>query len=452
MQRRIAIAAVSQDWHKVRDLQQMLFLSYDAKMTAVQRVTSKQTKRTPGIDGLFWGDDETRFDAVNKLNYRSYKPSPFKRIYVPKENDKSRLRPLSVPIIFDRAMQGLFLLGVDPVVESYADAHAYGFRKHRSSLDVIRDAAECMNMTRGNTWVLVSDVHECFDHLSHEWILEHAPMSKNILRKILQCGYIHNNIHYPMKEGMPQGGVLSPVFTTLVLCGMEKVLKDKYPDEGIKIIRYVDDYLFTGNSKNIMEQVLVDLREFLVIRGLTLSESKTKIVHISEGFNFIGWHFVRNRQGLEISPSPEKSNDVLRRIADVITQGKRWDPEKLIFKLNDIICGWGCYHAYKCTPDWFIPLDNRISSMLWKWAELRHPDKNSHWILNMYWKNRIDSERIFGYGDVLLLRFEDIRIWEPEPLNLLKNPYIDIEYFRARQKQMHIPTSGCASELRQRVW
>ena len=452
MQRRIAIAAVSQDWHKVRDLQQMLFQSYDAKMTAVQRVTSKQTKRTPGIDGLFWSDDEMRFEAVDKLCYKSYNPFPFKRIYVPKENDKSRLRPLSVPIIFDRAMQGLFLLGVDPVVESYADAHAYGFRKHRSSLDVIRDAAECMNMTMGNTWVLVSDVHECFDHLSHEWILEHAPMSKKILRKILQCGYIHNNIHYSMNEGIPQGGVLSPVFTTLVLCGMEKVLHEKYPNEGIKIIRYVDDYLFTGSSKNMMEHVLIDLREFLEIRGLTISDSKTKIVHISEGFNFIGWHFVRNQQGLEISPSPEKSNDVLRRIADVINQGKRWDPEKLIFKLNDIVSGWGCYHAYKCTPDWFIPLDDKISSMLWKWAELRHPDKNSRWILNMYWKNHINSERVFGYGDMLLLRFEDVRIREPEPLNLLKNPYIDIEYFRARQKHIHVPTSGRTDELKQRMW
>lgn len=452
MQQKIAIAAVSKDWHKVRDLQKMLYHSRDAKMLAVQRVTSKRMKRTPGIDGLFWGENKTKFEAVERLCYQDYKPSPFKRIYVPKENDKSRLRPLSVPIIFDRAMQGLFLLGVDPVVESYADMHAYGFRKYRSSLDVIRDVVEGMNLTKGNTWVLVSDVHECFDHLSHEWILKHAPMSKKILRKILQCGYVHKNIYYSMKEGMPQGGVLSPVFTTLVLCGMEGILEGKYPNEGVKIIRYVDDYLFTGRSKEIMECVLNDLQEFLEIRGLTLSESKTKIVHISEGFNFIGWHFVRNNKGLEISPSVEKMDDVLRRMGDIIVQGKKWDPEKLILKLNDIVSGWGCYHAYKCTPDWFIPLDDKVSSMLWKWVKNKHPDENNQWILNQYWRNRIGSERIFGYEDTLLLRFEDIQIREPDPLDLRKNPYIDIEYFRGREKHIHVPTSERAIELKQRIW
>jgi RNA-directed DNA polymerase len=255
-----------------------------------------------------------------------------------------------------------------------------------------------------------------------------------------------------MKEGMPQGGVLSPVFTTLVLCGMEGILEGKYPNEGVKIIRYVDDYLVTGRSKEIMECVLNDLREFLEIRGLTLSESKTKIVHISEGFNFIGWHFVRNNKGLEISPSVEKMDDVMRRMRDIIVQGKKWDPEKLILKLNDIVSGWGCYHAYKCTPDWFIPLDDKVSSMLWRWVKNKHPDENNQWILNQYWRNRIGSERIFGSGNTLLLRFEDIQIREPDPLDLRKNPYIDIEYFRGREKHIHLPTSERAIELKQRIW
>ncbi|MDD3098871.1 MAG: reverse transcriptase domain-containing protein [Bacilli bacterium] len=452
IQKRIAQAAIAQDWHNMRKLQFLLLESYEARLLAVQRVTSKKMKRTPGIDGLFWGDDKSRYSAVDKLRYKEYKPSPFKRVYVPKESDKSRLRPLSVPIIYDRAMQGLLLLAVDPVVESYADMHAYGFRKNRSSQDVIWDITESMGITGGNVWILKTDVHECFDHLSHKWILDHAPMPKRMLQEILQCGYVHKGIHYPMKEGMPQGGVLSPVFTTLVLCGMEKIITQKYPDMNIRMVRYVDDYLFSGSSKQVMESILLDLQEFLGVRGLTLSESKTEIVHISQGFDFIGWNFIRGDEGLKVSPSLSKCDDVIRRMGDVISQGRKWKPEKLIEKLNDIISGWACYHMYKCAPESFYFLDDQIVAMIWDWLVVRHPEKERDWLLSTYWSERIGNERIFSFGESKLLRFEDVTVRERAPLNLRKNPYIDIEYFRTRQKVWYEYNSGKVCEYKQRIW
>jgi RNA-directed DNA polymerase len=452
IQKRIAQAAVAQDWHSVRKLQYLLLSSYDARLLAVQRVTSKKMKRTPGIDGLFWNDNKTRFAAVDSLQYKDYKPSPFKRVYVPKNSDKSRLRPLSVPIIYDRAMQGLLLLAVDPIVESYADMHAYGFRKNRSSQDMILDITDNMGITGGNVWILKTDVHECFDHLSHKWILDHAPMPKRMLQKILECGYVHKGIHYSMKEGVPQGGVLSPVFTTLVLCGMESIIAEKYLNMNIRMVRYVDDYLFSGPSKQIMESILSDLQKFLEIRGLTLSESKTEIVHISQGFDFIGWNFTRKDAGLIVTPALSKCDDVIRRIGNTINQGRKWDPEKLIEKLNGIISGWGCYHMYKCAPESFCFMDDKIVKMIWEWLTLRHPDKDREWLLSTYWNDRMENERIFTFGGSKLLRLEDIIVRERRPLNLRKNPYIDIEYFRKRQKVEYEYNSDKVCEYKQRIW
>ncbi|MDD3094141.1 MAG: reverse transcriptase N-terminal domain-containing protein, partial [Clostridia bacterium] len=233
IQKRIAYATLSGNWKSVRRLQKMLINSYDGRLLAVLRVTSKKMKRTPGIDGKFWNTDEEKFEAVGQLRYKEYTPSPFKRIYVQKENDKTRLRPLSVPVIYDRAMQGLFLLAVDPVVETLADTHAYGFRKYRSSQDVIRDIVDTFRLNGGNQWILKADIHECFDHISHKWLLDHPPLNQKMLKPILKCGYMYRGKWFPTDEGVPQGGVLSPVFTTHALCGMEKILTDNYPDNNI---------------------------------------------------------------------------------------------------------------------------------------------------------------------------------------------------------------------------
>jgi len=451
LQKRIAYATQVNDWKNVRCLQKMLINSYDGRLLAVLRVTSKKMKRTPGIDGKFWNTDEEKFEAVDKLRYKKYIPSPFKRIYVPKENDKTRVRPLSVPIIYDRAMQGLFLLAIDPVVETLADTHAYGFRKYRSSQDVIRDIVDTFRLNGGNQWILKADIHECFDHISHKWLLNHAPFNERILESILKCGYMYRGKWFPTVEGVPQGGVLSPVLTTHVLCGMEKIINDNYPDNNIKMVRFVDDFLFSGETEDDLLLVYNDLIDFLTERGLQLSPTKTKICHISQGVDFIGWNICRYNSGLKLNPTEKSINDVIKRIGDLIKQSTKWPVSILIERINCIIIGWGYYHIYKCSPTIFLNLDLLISKMLWKFVKDRHSLEDNLWIRKNYWKHT-NSGYYFTSNGVDLMKLSDILVKVADTVDLTKNPYIDIEYFRLRRKQVSYITSISEYEYKQRIW
>ena len=450
IQKRIAEAALSGDWKRVSRLQKLVFASWDCRVIAVHRVTCKQNIRTPGIDGRFWPTDAERFAAVDKLrDYQHYSPMPFKRTYVPKEHDKNKKRPLSVPVIFDRAMQGLILIGVDPVIECTAGIHDYGFRMYRSSQDTIRDVRENFGFTTGHPYVLKTDIHQCFDHVSHEWILEHSPMNKKLLRKILKCGYVHDGVYYPMEEGVPQGGVLSPALTNLVLNGFGKTV-EKYQDS-VRFVRFVDDFLFSGTSVSVLESVLAELKEFLAERGLELSEAKTSIRHISEGVDFIGWHFQRYADRLEITPTEQSTAELKKRIADTIFQGINWTARKLILKLNGYIRGWGMYHVYLCTADPFTALDDYVQDLLWQWACTRHPKHNPKWIYRHCWHYQESTgKREFSSGDAVLFHFVDQKVRIKNDFDLSKNPYLELSYFRNRQKR-YVQTESC-TVLKYRRW
>ncbi len=435
LQKRIAVATKAENWYKVRRLQKLVYNSRVCRLVAVQRVTSRKNIRTPGIDGKFWSSDKDKYMAVSNMDYRYYKPRPFKRVYVPKDHDKSKKRPLSIPVIFDRAMQGLFLIAVDPVIETLADRHSYGFRKCRSSQDATKDIIDRFGFDKNNVWVLKTDVKECFDHLSHEWILDHAPMNKKLLKNILSCGYLHKGNFYPTFEGMPQGGVLSPVFTTLTLSGFENIINNKYSGSNVRMIRFVDDFLFSGDNKEILSCVLEDLTLFLSERGLELSKDKTCIIHITDGVDFIGWNFKRECNRIVVLPTDQSIQELQKRICDILNQNINWTKKRLICKLNGIIRGWGGYHAYLCPMDVMIELDNYLSELLWIWARNKYISHDSAWVYNHCWKyDEVSEVRVFSSGDYILLKFVDMKIRVSDVLDLSKNPYIDHEYFQKRKK------------------
>lgn len=438
IQKRIAEATIMKDWKKVRQLQRMVFSSWDCRVLAVHRVTCRKSIRTAGVDGLFWYTDKSRFDAVEKLkNIRSYTPLPFKRLYIPKDHDKTRNRPLSVPAIYDRAVQSLFLIAVEPVVECFAGEHDYGFRLFRSSQDTVRDIVKNLNLEFSHQWVLVTDVRQCFDHLSHDWILEHAPMNKRLLRKMLKCGYSWNGVFHPTAEGVPQGGVLSPVLTSLCLQGFEYELK-KHFENDVKVVRFADDFFLSGINEKIMHEALKVLQDFLEPRGIHISDNKTKIVHISQGVDYIGWHFQLKGKLLEISPSDLAKKEVLYRVQNAIYQAKNWTCKKLIKKINGIVTGWGSYHCYLCTPDKFVDIDDAIQDMLWEWAFQRHPKHSNLWIYNHYWKYNLATKRKdFNSDGEILKKFAEVKVRMKTDFDLTKNPFLDINYFRKLVKKEH---------------
>ena len=209
LQMRIAKATKEGRWNKVKTLQYLLTRSRAAKLQAVKRVTSNKGKDTPGVDDILWKGVRAKWQAVFSLHHRGYKPQPLKRTYIAKKKSTKK-RPLSIPTMFDRAMQAVFKLALAPVAETKSDRNSYGFREGRSCADAIQAAFNALSKPTSATWILEADITGCFDNISQRWLLKHIPMNKTVLRKWLQAGYVEKGIRFPTRRGCPQGGIITP--------------------------------------------------------------------------------------------------------------------------------------------------------------------------------------------------------------------------------------------------
>ena len=227
LQARIVKATQAGKRGKAKALQHLLTHSFSGKALAVKRVTENQGKRTPGVDGEIWDTPAKKAAAIYSLRQHDYHPLPLRRIYIPKSNGKTR--PLGIPTMKDRAMQGLYLLALDPIAETQADPNSYGFRRERCCADAIHQAHIVLSNRAGAEWILEGDIKSCFDRISHTWILDHIPMDKTILRKWLKAGFIGKHVLHPTEEGTPQGGICSPVLANMTLDGLEARIRARYP-------------------------------------------------------------------------------------------------------------------------------------------------------------------------------------------------------------------------------
>src|SRR5262249_9538405 len=271
----------------------MLTHSRAAKLLAVRRGTTHRGAKTPGVDGIVWRTDKQKLQAADNLKRHGYKPKPLRGVYIPKKNGK--LPPLSIPTLHDRAMQALYALALAPVAETLADTNSYGFREGRCCADALEHAHTVLCWKRSPQWVLEGDIKACFDEIGHQWLLQHVLMDKQVLRKWLKAGYWEKGQLFPTSKGTPQGGVVSPILANIALDGLQQALRHTVSRRGDKVnfVRYADDFIVTGATKELLEQkVKPTLTAFLAQRGLELSEQKTLITHISQGFNFLG-HTVR---------------------------------------------------------------------------------------------------------------------------------------------------------------
>src|SRR5260221_12235990 len=320
LQARIVKATQEGRWGKVKALQRLLTHSFSGKALAVRRVTENQGKHTPGVDKVLWDTPQKKLNAIYALRQRDYRPQPLRRIYIPKKNRKKR--PLGIPVMKCRAMQALYLLALDPVAETTADPNSYGFRPQRSTADAIEQCFCALGKQKSAQWILEGDIQGCFDAISHEWLLTHIPMEKAILKKWLKAGYMEKDVLHPTEEGTPQGGICSPVLANMTLNGLEKVLREQFPKphrggstEKINFVRFADDFIVTGKSKEVLENEVKPLVEqFMKERGLQLSQEKTLITHIEDGFDFLGQHLRKYNGKLLIKPSKKNIHTFLEGI------------------------------------------------------------------------------------------------------------------------------------------
>ena len=401
LQMRIVKAQKEGHYSKVKSLQWLLTHSFYAKALAVKRVTSNSGKRTSGVDHELWLTPQAKFIAISKLNRRGYRPQPLRRHYIPKKNGK--MRPLSIPTMTDRAMQTLYKFSLEPIAETYADPNSYGFRIGRSTHDAIEQCFTDLNKGKSPKWILEGDIKGCFDHISHQWLLENIPMDTQILEKWLKCGYVETQKLFPTDEGTPQGGTISPTLMNMTLDGLERLLHDRLPTRKkvngkthfnkMNFVRYADDFIITGESPEFLrEKVLPIVREFLTERGLQLSEKKTVITHIGEGFDFLGKNIRKYNGKLLIKPCKSAVKSFLGKVRDIIKSSKSIKQEILIRRLNPVIRGWVNNQRYVVSSKVFSTVDYEIYKCLWQWAKRRHKKKSRKWIAKKYWHD-IDSRQ-----------------------------------------------------------
>lgn len=448
LQARIAKATQEKKWNTVKRLQYLLSHSYYAKALAVRKVTTNKGKHTPGIDKELWNTPAVKMRNVLILTDKGYKAKPLRRVFIEKPGKKKK-RPLGIPCMYDRAMQALYALALDPVSETTADEKSFGFRRGRSAQDACEYIFTALSRRTSPEWVLEGDIKGCFDHISHDWLIDHIPMDKSVLKQFLKAGFVFQNELFPTDEGTPQGGVISPILANMALDGMQKVLSDRFHTNRlgkidlrfknahkVNLVRYADDFIVTAATKEIAEEAKEIIRGFLCTRGLELSEEKTLITHVDDGFDMLGWTFRRFKEKLIVKPS-KKSVKVLNASLHntVLERGKAWRQEDLIRVLNRQLRGWANYHQSVCAKDAFSRTDHILYEMLWRWAKRRHPKKNRKWITANYWYSKGLRNWVFSTKNAELIRLGEVPIIRHTKVRMSANPYLDSEYFIQRKIQ-----------------
>jgi RNA-directed DNA polymerase len=307
--------------------------------------------------------------------------------------------------------------------------------------------------------VLEADIKACFDTISHEWLIDNIPVDKTILQKWLKAGFVYQKQLFPTESGTPQGGIISPVLANMTLDGLEKKLAKAFPRaarQGLKMnmVRYADDLIITGYSKEWLEQkVMPVLVTFLAERGLTLSPEKTRITHITEGFDFLGWNIRKYHGKLLMKPSKASIQAHLDRVREIIKANKTAKQMSLIGLLNPVLRGWANYHCHIVAKKTFSLIDAQVWSALWRWAKRRHPNKSARWVKAKYYKTRGYRDWMFTAIDesnkhkkLSLVLEADTPIKRHVQIKGMANPHDPVwtQYFEARRnKQRTKSTQWC---------
>ncbi len=311
-------------------------------------------------------------------------------------------------------MQALHKLALEPVAEMTADYNSYGFRPELCPADAIAQLFNILAKKGSAQWILAGDIKSCFDKISQSWMLQNICTDTKMLERWLKAEFVEKGKLFPTTEGCPQGGIISPVAANMVLDGLEDLLGSKYGSQKIDgnrhrtqknhvyFVRFADDFVITGNSKALLEDEIKPLvREFLTKRGLELSEEKTKVTHISEGFDFFGQNIRKYRYGkpdekLLIKPAKKNVKAFLADMRKTIHTLRTATQETVIKTLNPKITGWANYHRHIAAKKTFSTIDNSIWHALWNWARRRHRNKNYCWIFSKYFHSIGNRNAVFS--------------------------------------------------------
>ena len=406
LQKRIYQASQRGDVKTVRRLQRLMMNSWSAKCLAVRRVTQEnQGKKTAGIDGVASLSPEDRVTLVGHLQLGD-KAAPSRRVWIPKPGSTEK-RPLSIPVMYDRALQALVKQALEPEWEAKFEPRSFGFRPGRSCHDAIE--AIFTSIKQKPKYVLETDVAKCFDRIDHKALCQKLNTSPRLTRQIrawLKAGVLDNDQFQTTPTGAAQGSVISPLLANVALHGLEIGLQKVF--KGARrptLVRYADDLVVLHKDLVVVQASQQFLSQWLSEIGLELKPSKTRITHTlvphegQVGFDFLGYEVrqysvgkTHSKQGFKtiIKPSKEAIRRHSHRIREAIKTRKAASQAALIARLNPIIRGWANYYTNACSKVTFDSMGHWLYQKLRAWAYRRHPHKSRHWIVHKYWL--IDTE------------------------------------------------------------
>jgi RNA-directed DNA polymerase len=444
LQERIFRASQNGEPAKVKNLQKLLVRSSSAKLLAIRKATQiNRGKRTPGIDGVVCHVPPTRLAMFRKgLSLKGYRPKPVRRVYIPKADGKER--PLGIPTMLDRVMQALVKLALEPEWEPRFEANSYGFRPGRCTMDAIEALHRTLSKPGSSQWVLDADIAKCFDRIDHAALLARLPVFTTTIRRWLKAGVVELGALDPTTMGTPQGGIISPLLANIALDGTERLFGAERPsgrqiipcrrrgsNRGISLVRYADDFVVTAPSREVLEgYVIPRLAEFLAGRGLELSEAKTRIVHIDDGFDFLSFN-LRHFPNGKLLVRPQKEKVVLhrRRLSTFFRGNRQLSTAEVIKQLSPVIRGWCNYFRYAVAKRTFANLDHHVWRVTYKWAKRRHPTKSRRWVVHRYygvdqgrgWDLWDGRNRLPRHNETRVSRYVKVQSQplRPEPARLL---------------------------------
>jgi RNA-directed DNA polymerase len=466
LRQRIFTATKAGDLARVRSLQRLMLRSRANTLLSVRRVTERNAGRlTAGVDGEVVLTPQAKARLADRVQHSSepFKAMPVRRVYIPKRGSRTKRRPLGIPVIFDRCHQARVVNALEPEWEARFEPRSHGFRPGRGCHDAIQATYGVVKGRRPRRlWALDADLAGAFDRIGHDHILTMLGSfpARGMIWQWLKAGVVEQGRLHRTEEGVPQGGVISPVLLNVALHGMETVAGARYdPDGRVRadspvLIRYADDFVALCHTRQEALEVKARLAGWLAPRGLAFNEDKTRVVTLDEGFDFLGFNVRRYRGKPLIKPSKAAQRRIRERLRTELRSLRGTNAEAVIKRLNPIIRGWAAYYRTQVSAETFGALDNYLWKLTYKWARYSHQNKPKSWVVHRYYGkfNKSRQDRwVFGHrqSGAYMHKFSWTRILRHRLVRHAASPDDPMlaDYWAWRRRKVALPINKTTQEL-----